>query len=148
MSVRQLGEAWTSGKLLEQHGAVNRLRKKAGAYIDSVTLAAYGAKTRGPNAPAFGDMSVTAVTAEDLQAVMASQPKEQRAETRNKQYNRLHRLFELAEFPCRLRPEGTNPVKKYLRPAGDADKLFCFLYPAEIVALLGAKHIPLARRVL
>jgi integrase len=150
MTVRQLGEAWTSGKLLEQHGAVNRLRKKAGAYIDSVTLAAhaYGVKTRGPDAPAFGDMSVTAVTAEDLQAVMAAQPKEQRAETRIKQYNRLHRLFELAEFPCRLRLEGTNPVKKYLRPAADADKLFCFLYPSEILAVLGAKHIPLARRVL
>ncbi len=150
MTVRQLAEAWTSGKLLEQHGAVNKLRKKAGAYIDQVTLAAHvlGVKARGPQGPVFGDLPVATVTAEDLQAVMAAQPKEQRAETRIKQYNRLHRLFDLAEFPCRLRPEGSNPVKRYLRPSPDAEKLFCFLYPTELLSLLACETIPLARRVL
>ena len=59
-----------------------------------------------------------------------------RAETRIKQYNRLHRLYELAEFPCKLRRDGTNPVRKYLRPAPDAEKLFGFLYPSEVLALL------------
>jgi integrase len=59
-----------------------------------------------------------------------------------------------AEFPCRLRPEGSNPVKKYLRPEIDADKLYSFLFPLEVLALLrgtnadGKVGVPLARRVL
>jgi integrase len=118
--------------------------------IDRWTLEAhvYDVKTRGESAPAFGELDVAVVTSDDIARVMGAQPADHRAETRVKMYNRLHRLFELAEFPCRLRPEGTNPVKKYLRPAPDADKLFCFLYPSEVLSLLGHERIPLPRRVL
>ena len=73
-------------------------------------------KTRGAKGPDFGDLDVAAVTSDDVATVMGAQPAEHRGETRIKMYNRLHRLFELAEFPCRLRPEGSNPVRKYLRP--------------------------------
>ncbi len=147
-TVRKLGEAWTSGEMFKRFGRVNKLRTKAGAYIDRVTLEAhvYEVKVRGELA--FGDLAVAAVTSDDISKVMGEQPAEHRAETRIKAYNRLHRLFELAEFPCRLRPEGSNPVRKYLRPEADADKLFCFLYPSEALALLGCDRIPLARRVL
>jgi integrase len=68
-----------------------------------------------------------------------------------KQYNRLHRLFDLAIFPARIRKDGSNPVTRYLRPSPDAGKLFCFLYPTEVLSLLrcsGDQGIPLARRVL
>jgi integrase len=155
-SVRLLGAAWTSGEMFKRFGKVSKLRIKAGAYIDKVTLGAhvYEVKTRGPSALAFGDLDVAAVTSDDIAKVMGAQSADHRAETRIKQYNRLHRLFELAEFPCRLRPEGTNPVKKYLRPEADADKLFSFLFPSEALALLrgtnadGKIVIPLARRVL
>lgn len=149
-TVRKLGEAWTSGEMFKRFGRVNKLRLKAGAQIDAWTLAAhvYEVRTRGPSGPAFGDLAVADVTSDDIAAVMGAQPANHRAETRIKQYNRLHRLFELAEFPCRLRREGTNPVRKYLRPEPDAEKPFCFLYPSEVVALLGCRRIPLARRVL
>ena len=149
-TVRTLGEAWTGGEMFKRFGRVNKLRLKAGAQIDAWTLAAnaYEVRTRGPDAPAFGDLPLASVTSDDVAFVMGVQPAEHRAETRIKQYNRLHRLFELAEFPCRLRPEGSNPVKKYLRPEGDAEKLFCFLYPTELIAILATKKIPIARRVL
>jgi integrase len=165
-TVRQLGEAWTgsaqkgekttSPAMLERFGKVNKLRVKAGAPIDRWTLEAhvYKVKTQGERGLPFGDLDVAAVTSDDVAKVMGAQPADHRAETRIKQYNRLHRLFELAEFPCRLRPEGSNPVKKYLRPEMDADKLFSFLFPSEALTLLGGTTadgkvaVPLARRVL
>jgi integrase len=155
-TVRQLGKQWTSGELVKTYGNVNRLRIKAGAQIDEWCLKAnaYEVKTRGPSGPAFGDLAVAAVTTDDVAKVMAEQPAEHRSETRVKQYNRLHRLFDLAIFPLRLRKEGDNPVSRYLRPSPDADKLFCFLYPSEVLTLLlgkdaeGETKIPLGRRVL
>jgi integrase len=156
MTVCKLGEAWTSGELTKTYGNVNRLRVKAGAKIDEWCLKAnaYEVRTRGPSAPTFGDLSVASVTTDDVAKVMAAQPAEHRSETGVKQYNRLHRLFDLAIFPMRLRPDNSNPVTRYLRPSPDADKLFCFLYPSEVLAMLRGKNaagetkIPLARRVL
>jgi len=109
-------------------------------------------KTRGDEGPAFGDLSVSEVTEIDIERVMAAQPSEHRAETRIKQYNRLHRLFDLTIYPLRLRKD--NPVARYFRPSPDAEKLFCFLYPSEVLTLLrgtnkdGETVVPLARRVL
>jgi hypothetical protein len=73
-TVRQLGEAWTSGELLRTHGAVNRLRVKATAATDGWTMAkhVYGVHTRGPAGPVFGDLAVAQVTSDDVSAVMAS----------------------------------------------------------------------------
>jgi hypothetical protein len=167
-TVRQLGAQWTSGDMVRMYGNVNRLRVKAGAQIDAWCLKAnaYEVRTRGPSAPVFGDLPVADVTTDDVAKVMAAQPAG-RSETRVKQYNRLHRLFDLAIVPLRLRPDNSNPVVKYLRPSPDADKLFCFLYPSEVLALLKGRvlarvpqedgtsadlfapaTIPLARRVL
>ncbi len=154
LTVRQAGDAWTNGELLKKYGAVNRLRLKAGAQIDAWTLKAhvYKVKTRGENGPDFGDLTVRQVTEIDVERVMAAQPLEQRAETKIKQYNRLHRLFDLTIYPLRLRIE--NPVDIYFRPSPDAEKLFNFLYPTEVITLLrgtnkeGEIVVPLARRVL
>jgi integrase len=102
----------------------------------------------------FGDLPVTAVTTNDVAAVMAAHPRDLRAKTRGDTYQRLRRLFDLAIFPMRLRPAGSNPVVRYLRPERDPDKLFCFLYPTEAVALLrgtdanGKVVVPICRRVL
>ncbi|HVY45478.1 MAG TPA: site-specific integrase [Minicystis sp.] len=79
---------------------------------------------------------------------MAAQPAEQAAQTKLHTYQRLRRLFDLAEYPCKLRPEGSNPIKKYLRPDRDPEKFYNFLYPSELLAVLGSKGIPLGRRVL
>jgi integrase len=153
-TVREFGEAWTSGGLLKTYGKVNRLRVKAGAEIDQWCLRknVYEVKTRGNAGAPFGDLPLADVTEDDVGKVMAAQPPKSRAETLIKQYNRLHRLFDLAIFPLRARKD--NPVTRYLRPEPDADKLFCFLYPTEMLALLRGRNeagevvIPLGRRVL
>jgi integrase len=135
---------------------VNRLRKKASAYVDKVTLNKHAmpVKTRGANGPAFGDLRVVDVTPRDIVEVMAAQPKEHRAQTRLHIYQRLRRLFDLAIFPLELRKEGDNPVSKRVRPQADAAKEFGYLYPAELLALVDGRNaageivVPLVRRVL
>jgi hypothetical protein len=154
MTVRQLGEAWTSGKLCEQYPGLNRLRPKASAEVDAWTMAKhlYAARVRGAGCADFGDLPVPQVTTDDIAAVMAAHSKDLSARSRLHSYNRLHRLFDLAIFPCKLRKD--NPVTRYLRPSLDPEKLFCFLYPSELVALLngrnteGATVVPIGRRVL
>ncbi len=156
MTVRQLGEKWTSGEMVETYGNVNRLRVKATAAIDAWMLKAhaYEVKTRGASGPVFGDLPVASVTTDDVSAVMAAHPRELRAKTRGDTYQRLRRLFDLAIFPLRIRKDGSNPVTRYLRPERDPDKLFCFLYPGEVLSLLqgtdadGKVIVPLGRRVL
>jgi integrase len=153
-TVRQVGEGWTNGSLFERFGPVNRLRELAGDYINKVTLEkhVYRVKTRGQNAPDFGDLRAADVTERDCELVTAAQPKTHRAQTRLHTYIRMRRLFELSIYPLRLRKD--NPVSRYLRPERDADKLFCFLYPVEVLALLGGRSeagdvvVPLGRRVL
>jgi len=156
MTVRQLGQSWTSGELFERHGTVNRLRVKATADIDAWILGAhaYEIRTRGPSGPVFGDLPVASVTSDDVAAVMAAHPKDLSARTITVTYQCLRRLFDLAIFPCKLRKEGDSPVLRYFRPERDPEKLFCFLYPDEVLALLGGKNdegstvVPLGRRVL
>lgn len=149
-TVRTLGEDWTSGKLYERHGRVNGLRILKGAELDAYRLGrhVYPAKTRGADGPAFGDLPVADVTDRDVELVMAGVPKELRSGTHEKILAHLHRLFDLAEVPCRLRPSKSNPVDTRLRPEPDDDKLFSYLFPTELLALLACKTIPLGRRVL
>ncbi|HMI85118.1 MAG TPA: tyrosine-type recombinase/integrase [Polyangiaceae bacterium] len=151
-TVRDVMKAWTKGELLSRYGSVNKLRTIASARIIEWTLEkhAMGVKTRGPGKPAFGDLPVGDVTTKDISEVMA-QHAAGRAQTKQHTYNRLHRLFDLAIFPLELRPEGSNPVSRYLRPTSDDEKTFCFLYPAEVLALLSpeaSNAIPVGRRVL
>lgn len=150
VSVRELVRDWTTGKLFDVHGAVNRLRPIASSRINAWTLnkTVLDLETRGPRKPKFGDLRVIDVTPEDIAKIMAMQPREHAAQTRMHTYQRLRRVFDLAEFPCRLRTEGTNPVKRHLRPERDEEKLYCYLYPSELVALLRCRKIPVGRRVL
>ena len=121
MTVRQVGEAWTSGKLYDQYGAVDGLAPRASGYIDGKTLAkhVYGVKTRGPNGPDFGDLPIASVTVDDARAVMGAQrPEEQALQTRRHTYARIRQVFDFAEMPLKLRPDGSNPFGKRLRPRG------------------------------
>lgn len=149
MTVKELGDAWTSGKLFDLHGAVAGLRKElASDGINGWTLAkhAYPLKTRGLLGPTFGDLRVAEVEVDDITAVMASLSGA--SETRKHMYSRMKRIFDLAEFPCRLRSPRSSPVLKGHRPPRDPEKLYLFLYPSELLALLGCKTIPLGRRIL
>ena len=62
-------------------------------------------------------------------------------------YAMLHRLFELAIVPCRLRRD--NPVGKHLRPTRGEGILLQHLYPDEVLSALRnePEKTPLGRRV-
>jgi len=171
MSVRELGKAWTTGELLEAHGKANKLKVKASAGEDRYRLR-WAYEVPLLTGGTFGDRQVSEVTEADAQRVMAKAPglahaehvKEWRArdeETRGDEptpwrpatelqlYQALHRLFELASIPCRLRPRSSNPFTKELRPVvPQGDLIFQWLYPDEMLALLRCPEVPLVRRVL
>ena len=68
----------------------------------------YPVATRGAGKPAFGDLLVSAVTSDDVAAVMTAHPAGCSAQTRMHTYQRLRRLFDLAIFPIQPTPEETS----------------------------------------
>lgn len=147
LTVQQFGEAWTSGKLYERHGDVNGLRQKKSASNDAHRLAAYVY-------PLIGAKPVAEVAEEDIERILASAERNARRRlgrpwrkaARLQLYQLLRRLFVLAIRPGRLR--ANSPVSESLRPGRDDPKLFGFLNPSELLALLKCKKVPIERRVL
>jgi len=141
MTVSKLATAWTTGELLKTHGRVNGLRKPRGRASTTVNLLnrSIATRTRGADGPLFGDIAVADVTEQDIEAVLRLAPKNGAAAAANtlkNYYGALHRLFELAERPCRLRPRGSNPVDRAMRPSLDDGKIYSFLLPEELLAVL------------
>ncbi|WP_437600292.1 tyrosine-type recombinase/integrase [Sorangium sp. So ce590] len=139
VTVRDHYEAWISGALLRDHGPVNGLREKASADVDRWRAARY-------IYPAIGDKLVHEVTEQDIERVMARVPRERREKTHTQLYSLLRRGFDLAVMPARLRKD--SPVTRYHRPPKGTAKLFAYLLPAEVLALLACVAIPIGRRVL
>ncbi len=148
MTVQELGEAWTSGELYAEHGEVNKLRETM------KSARSLGSQLKAHVYPVIGSYPVDAVTDLDVRTVMRKaaerslkrRGKPMRGMTKVNLFNALHRLFELAIEPCRLRTD--NPVSKRLKPGKGAPKLFGFLYPTEMMQLIGCADVPIARRVL
>lgn len=148
LTVKQFGELWTSGELLTTHGEINGLREKASAKDDAYRLKRYVY-------PVLGDKPVADITETDIERIMREAESRARplegkrhlsAATRFQLYQCMRRLFDLAVRPGRLRE--TSPVPDYLRPLKGKPKLYGFIYPAEMLALLKCRTIPLGRRVL
>lgn len=147
LTVEKFGTQWTSGELYTKHGEVNGLRTKASAKTDGYRLAAYVYSE-------IGSKTVAEVTEQDIERVMAKAEQTARKKfkrpwrksSRFQLYQCLRRLFDLAIRPGRLRTD--SPVSEYLRPGRDAPKLFGYLYPSELLALLKCKDVPVERRVL
>jgi integrase len=138
-TVRAHFDSWISGEMFRKHGAVNGLKIKSSADVDRWRAEKYVY-------PAIGKKLVADVTEQDIDAILAKIPSDRRAGTRDKIVSLLRRGFDLAIVPARLRT--TNPVTRYHKPAKDAPKLFAYLFPAELLALLSCTAIPLGRRVL
>lgn len=144
--VKAWGVEWTSGQLYEQHGNVKKLKPKASARDDHNRLTKHVY-------PYLGDMAVADVQESHVEqafkrafdAAEKEHGQALRAATRIHIYQVTHRLFDLAIKPGRLRSD--NPVSEDMRPERDTPKLFCFLYPAELLALLRCEAVPLVRRV-
>jgi integrase len=147
LTVKQFGEQWTTGQLYESHGDVNALRVKKSAKTDGYRLAAYVY-------PVIGAKPVADVTEQDIEAVMSAAEKKARKRlgrawrkaARFQLYQVMRRLFDLAIRPGRLRTD--SPVSEYLRPGRDSQKLFGYLFPSELIALLACREVPIERRVL
>lgn len=147
LTVQQFGEAWTDGTLYERFGDINGLKVKKSAKTDAHRLKAYVY-------PEIGAKAVADVTEHDIEHVMREAEKKAkqklgrpwRKASRFQLYQVLRRLFDLAIRPGRLRAD--SPVSDYLRPGHDDPKLFGFLYPSELLALLACSKVPLERRVL
>jgi integrase len=96
---------------------------------------------------------VADITEQDIEQTLAraqrkaeqKRGKAWRAATRFQLYQSLRRLFDLAIKPGRLRAD--NPVSVDLKPRKDKSKLFSFLYPSELLAVLKCPDVPLVRRV-
>lgn len=146
LTVKEFGELWTSGELYKRHGEVRKLKIKKSVKDDRFRLNAYVY-------PFLGNTAVADVTELDVERALAKAAAKAEAKlgrpwrqaSKFQVYEIMRRLFDLAIKPGRLRAD--NPVSSDLRPGKDAPKLFCFLYPSELVALLGSTKVPLARRV-
>lgn len=143
VTVYQLARSWTDDSMLDTYGRVNRLRKSRSdrAQYDAWSCLARACETRprGADGPAFGALGVASVTEQDIEAVLRLAPRNGAASssyTIRMYYALLHRLFDLAERPCRLRSRGTNPVDTSMRPTVDDSRVFSFLLPDEVIALL------------
>lgn len=157
LTVRQFAEALTSGELYREHG-----QKVYGA---KAKVLPDGRKTTSKDdsyryryacdlvvgGQKFGDYLMTEVTAAEAKSLMVKAPIGQGWRPANELhfFQAMHRLFAIAEFPCDLREDGTNPFGKRLRPYVPQDDLiFQWLYPDEVLALLRCQSVPLVRRVL
>jgi integrase len=139
VTVKAHFESWISGEMFRTYGAVNGLKIKASAKTDRQRARKYVY-------PEIGAKLVAEVTEEDIDRVMARIPAGRRAGTRARLHSLLHRGFDLAIAPVRLRKD--NPVSRYHKPAKDPAKLFAYLFPVELLAVLACVTIPLGRRVL
>lgn len=148
LTVRKFGESWTSGELYRAHGEINGLKPKASAKDDAYRLKRYVY-------PVIGDKAVADVTEDDAKRVMKEAEararelegeRKLRPATRFQLYQCMRRLFDLAIQPGQLRKD--SPVADYLRPGKGKPKLFGYLYPSELLALLKCTDVPIARRVL
>lgn len=141
-TVEQFGTDWTSGALLARYGSVNRLKTKKSSDSDRRRLARY-------LYPILGKVRVADVTEGDIDRVMADvrsrSTKPLRPATVDRIQLVLHRLFDLAIMPGRLRKD--NPVTRYHKPAKGPEKLYGYLFPAEFEALLKSPLVPTERKV-
>lgn len=133
-TVRQLAEAWTSGALLKKHGTVSRLRERKLTNSRQVLARCCAVEVRGRR---FGDIAVADVIETDIEACLHRAPRPGASpRTVLTYYGALHRLFELAERPARLRDLKTSPVDAWMRPALNTEKVYSFLLPQEVEAVL------------
>jgi integrase len=139
-----LADRWTSGALAREYP--DHVGKKKTADLDEARLEWICATTIAPGLT-FGALPLSAVTLDHAQAVMANLPKTTKRPATRRQYAQLlHRVLELAVFPCRLLE--TNPLPKGFMPKTGKSPAFPYLYPAEEVALMGRTALPLGRRLL
>jgi integrase len=137
VTVRDLGERWTSGELARAHP--DHVKAKRSVYQDVLRFRAYVY-------PIVGDEPIATFTLDHAEAVMQSLPGRLAPASRRQVASMMHRLLAMAVFPLRLLP--ANPLPRGFLPRAGAQKAKGWLYPDEDRRLLASPAVPLCWRLL
>lgn len=140
MTLRQLGDDWTSGRLHARFP--DHVAEKRSSRADAGRLKNYVF-------PLVGDIAVSAFEEHGLdygERVMTALPPTLSRGSRRHVAQLLHRLLKLATFPLRLLKN--NPLPTGWLPRQGSPKALVFLFPDEDRKLLGCTSVPLVLRVL
>jgi integrase len=137
-------EKWTDGTLARDYP--DHVPAKKTADLDASRLRSICSVSIAPGLT-FGALPLASVTLDHCQAVMANLPDSaKRPATRRGYAQILHRVLELAVFPCRLLD--ASPLPRGFMPKVGKPPSFAYLYPSEDAELLACPRVPLCRRML
>jgi integrase len=134
---REIGEAWTSGKLAKDYPDHVKAKRSVAADVSRLT---HLYKT-------IGDVPLAEFTLAHYERAMGALPESARSSSTRRQYGQvIARILRMAVYPLKLLersplPEGLLPNKGQ-RPA------YAFLYPDEDAQLLACKEVPVRMRLL
>ncbi|MGH7440448.1 MAG: tyrosine-type recombinase/integrase, partial [Polyangiaceae bacterium] len=144
ITVAELAKLWTTGQLAEQYPDHVRAKKSSD---DDARIFAWLSKVRMPDGLSFGDRPVAGVTLDDCDHILGSLPKSAEAPASRRHYAQsLRKLLVYAVYPLRLLP--ALPIPKGWLPKVGNDKAKAWIYPAEDLALMQCRKVPVARRLL
>ncbi len=139
-----LAGKWTDGSLAREYP--DHVGKKKTADLDEARVQWICWVAIAPGLK-FGDLPLSAVTLDHAQTVMRNLPNTTKKPATRRQYAQvIHRVLELAVFPCRLLE--ASPLPRGFMPKIGKSPKYPYLYPLEDAALLGHAPTPLGRRVL
>lgn len=136
ITVRELGEQWTTGELHRRWP--DHVKAKVSADDDRERLEAYVY-------PLIGSVAIPEVTIAHADAVMSALPPRLARSTRRHVAQVLARLLNLAAYPARIIP--ASPLPRGFLPKPAKRKALSYLYPDEDRLLLGSDQVPLHYRV-
>jgi integrase len=136
MTIRELGEAWTSGKLHELHPDHIRERSDMGKVVSQLRLHIL---------PTVGDVRICDFRIDHADAVMRAIPKPLAVGTRRQIAMTLRRILAMASYPLRLIV--ANPMPEGYAPRSQDKNAKSILYPDEDAVLCTASKVPLIYRL-
>lgn len=137
MTVREFGEAWTSGAIARHFPDHVRAKKSVRNDIDRLGKHVY---------PVVGVVRLQDFKLDDAQLVMRSLDRKLAPASRRHVAQLLSRMFRLAVYPCRLIER--SPVPPGFLPKAGPRKLFPYLYPDEEAQLMACTEVQLPMRLL
>jgi integrase len=144
-TIEELAGLWTTEKLAETYPDHVRIKKPKQISNDKRIFAWLG-KVRMPDGSTFGARALADVTLDDCDHAMTALPKAAETTSTRRHYAQaIRKLLVYAVYPLRLRE--AVPIPKGWLPSGASGKAKSWVYPAEDLALMQCREVPLARRV-
>lgn len=138
----EFAKRWTSGELAKKHPDHIKVKD---SHQDEKRLAKVCALPFGLTT--IGDIPLDRFQLDHAEAIMASLPEDvKRSATRRHYAQIVHRVMQLAVYPCRL--IAANPLPRGFLPKIGRPPAYPYLYPAEDARLLGHAATLLCFRLL